>query len=200
MFYYIRGELVHKGENFAAVDVNGVCYKLFTSLTCLGKMGEVGSRITMYTHLHIREDIMDLYGFTSEEELKMFINLISVSGVGPKAALAILSVAAPEKLALAVVTADAKVITKAAGVGPKMAQRIILELKDKLKNSDISSVMGSDDDEEIYIEDNLGEAVNALVVLGYSPQEAKNAVSKAEKSDSVEDIIKTALKNLMKQF
>ncbi len=198
MFYYIRGRLVRKGENFAAVDVNGVCYKLFTSLTCISTMGEIGSEITMFTHLHIREDIMDLYGFTSEKELAMFMNLISVSGVGPKAGLAILSVAAPEKLALAVVTDDAKVITKAAGVGPKMAQRVILELKDKLKNTDISSAIDSDDNEELIIEDNMGEAVNALVVLGYSPQEAKNAVSKAEKTDKVEDIIKTALKNLMK--
>lgn len=197
MFYYIKGELVHKGENFVAIDVNGVCYKVFTSLTSLSRAGEIGSKLMVFTYLHIREDIMDLYGFTTEEELTMFTQLISVSGVGPKAALAILSITTPERFALAVVTGDTKLITKAAGVGPKMAQRVVLELKDRLKKMDISSAMDSEAEEIEYSADSINEAVNALVVLGYSLQEAKRAVSKASPADSVEDIIKTALKSLM---
>ena len=140
---------------------------------------------------------MDLYGFTTQEELTMFEHLISVTGVGPKVGLSILSVTSPEKFALAVVTGDAKTLTKASGVGPKMAQRVILELKDRLKNEDISAVMDIDDDMD-YSGDSMGEAVNALVVLGYAPQEAKKAIVGADNQGSVEEIIKFALKKLMK--
>ena len=197
MFYYIKGEIAHKGQNFVAVDVNGVCYKIYTSLSCIGRCGEVGGKAKFFTHLHLREDIMDLYGFTTQEELTMFEHLISVTGVGPKAGLSILSVTSPEKFALAVVTGDTKTLTKASGVGPKMAQRVILELKDRLKNEDISAVMDIDDDMD-YSGDSMSEAVNALVVLGYAPQEAKKAIVGADSCGSVEEIIKFALKKLMK--
>ena len=195
MYYYIKGTLAHKGTNFIVVDASGVGYEIFTSLNSIQNAGEVGSKITAYTHLYVREDTQDLYGFTTQEEKNMFLTLISVSGVGPKAALAILSVAPPSKLAAAIITGDTKTITKAQGVGPKLAQRIILEVKDKINNTDLNIAL-SDDGEEIVITDNMGEAVSALVALGYSEQEAKKAVSKADSSLSTEEIIKKALVNL----
>lgn len=191
MYYYIKGTLAKKTENYIVVDANGVGYMINTSLTSISDAGEVGRDITVYTYLHVREDVMDLYGFTSIEEKNMFLHLLSVSGVGPKAALAVLSVASPSKFAVAVVTNDVKTITKAQGVGPKMAQRIILELKDKLKNEDLDVVL---EDEEIEtVSDNKSEAISALVVLGYSPQEAQKALRGVDGSLSVEDMIKRAL-------
>lgn len=194
MYYYIRGKLVHRDENFAVIDASGVGYKIYTSSSALQSLAASKDEVTMYTHLYVREDIQDLYGFPSIEEKSMFMTLLSVSGVGPKAALAILSAVSPSELAAAIVTNNAKAITKAQGVGPKLAQRIILELKDKLKSDDIQEMVYADD--EFIASDNLSEAVSALVVLGYSPNDAKKAVSGADASMSVEDIIKTALSKL----
>lgn len=193
MYYYIRGKYITKGENYAVVDNGGIGYKIFTSLSVLERL-DPGSETTLYTHLYVREDAMDLYGFPTTEELSMFLNLLSVSGVGPKAALSILSVATPEKFALAVITNDVKTITKAAGVGPKLAQRVILELKDKLKTVDaVSSADISDED----FTDERFEAASALIVLGYSQAEASKAVSLSE-GGSVEELVKNALKKLMR--
>lgn len=194
MYYYIKGNLAYKGENFAVIEAAGVGYKIYTSSFALQSLAASGSETTMYTHLYVREDIQDLYGFPTIEEKNMFMTLLSVSGVGPKAALAILSAASPSALATAVVTNNAKVITKAQGVGPKLAQRIILELKDKLKSDDIQEMVYSDTD--VISSDNLSEAVSALMVLGYSQNDAKKAVSGADASMNVEDIIKTALTKL----
>lgn len=198
MFYYIKGEVAHKGENFVAIDAGGVCYKIHTSLSSIGRCGEIGSQARFYTYVYIREGVMDIYGFITNEELTIFEQLISVSGVGPKAALSMLSITSPEKFALAVVMGDAKTITKAQGVGPKMAQRVILELKDRLKKEDISAVMEIEDNTDYADGSAAGEAIDALTVLGYSPQEARKAVSDADSEDTVENIIKKALKKLMK--
>lgn len=195
MYYYIKGTLVQKSDNYIVVDANGVGYMIYTSLTSIANAGETGNSITMYTYLHVREDVMDLFGFTTLEEKDMFIHLISVSGVGPKAALAILSVAAPAKLAMAVVTNDVKMITKASGVGPKMAQRVILELKDKLKTENFDIDMNEDIGE--IPSDSRNEAINALIVLGYSPNDAQNAVKGIDVALSVEEIIKKALSSLL---
>ncbi len=195
MYYYIKGKIAHKGENFAVIEAMGVGYKIYTSLSALQSLGASGEDAIMYTHLYVREDIQDLYGFPTLEEKNMFMTLLSVSGVGPKAALAILSAVSPSGLAAAIVTNNAKAITKAQGVGPKLAQRIILELKDKLKSEDIQEMVTGGDD-EIIASDNLSEAVSALVVLGYAPNDAKKAVSSADASMSVEEIIKTALAKL----
>lgn len=195
MYYYIKGTLVQKSDNYIVVDANGVGYMIYTSLTSIANAGETGNSITMYTYLHVREDVMDLFGFTTLEEKDMFIHLISVSGVGPKAALAILSVAAPAKLAMAVVTNDVKMITKASGVGPKMAQRVILELKDKLKTENFDIDMNEDIGE--IPSDSRNEAINALIVLGYSPNDAQNAVKGIDAALSVEEIIKKALSSLL---
>lgn len=193
MYYYIKGKLAQKGENFVVVENGGIGFQVFTSLSSLGNVGEVGKEVTMYTHLYVREDIMDVYGFHTPEEKSMFLHLISVSGVGPKAALAILSVTTPAKFAIAVITNDIKTITKAAGVGPKLAQRVILELKDKLKNEDLE-VEGNESSET----NNHGEAISALVVLGYSAKEAGDIVRKIDPELEVEEIIKEALRGLIK--
>ena len=193
MYYYIKGRIVHKDESGLAIDANGVAYFMNTTLTSLSRAGEIGSETTMYTYLHIREDIMELYGFASQEEKRIFLMLLSVSGVGPKAALSILSVLSPEKFALAVVTDDVKSITKAAGVGPKLAKRLILELRDKLKNEDLIQNAGGGAQTEDVITDSRAEAVSALVALGYSAADARNAVKKIDADLSVEEIIKKAL-------
>ncbi len=195
MYYYIKGTLVQKGDNFIVVDANGVGYMIYTSLTSLADAGETGRNITMYTYLHVREDVMDLFGFTTIEEKNMFMHLISVSGVGPKAALAILSVTTPAKFAVAVVTNDVKTITKASGVGPKLAQRVILELKDKLKTEELEIDAGEDAGE--IPSDNKNEAISALIVLGYSPSDAQKAVKGIDGELGVEEIIKKALSSLL---
>ena len=195
MYYYIKGTLVQKNDNYIVVDANGVGYMIYTSLNSMQNTGEVGKKITIYTYLHVREDVMDLFGFTTIEEKNMFMHLISVSGVGPKAALSILSVTTPAKFALAVITNDVKTITKASGVGPKMAQRVILELKDKMKSDELE--IDLEDESDDILSDNRSEAISALVVLGYSSNDAQKAVKGIDGTLSVEEIIKKALAGLL---
>lgn len=195
MYYYIKGTLVQKSDNYIVVDANGVGYMIYTSLNSMQNTGEIGKKITIYTYLHVREDVMDLFGFTTIEEKNMFMHLISVSGVGPKAALSILSVTTPTKFALAVITNDVKTITKASGVGPKMAQRVILELKDKMKTDELE--IDLEDESDDILSDNRSEAISALVVLGYSSNDAQKAVKGIDGTLSVEEIIKKALAGLL---
>ena len=195
MYYYIKGTLVQKSDNYIVVDANGVGYMIYTSLNSMQNTGEIGKKITIYTYLHVREDVMDLFGFTTIEEKNMFMHLISVSGVGPKAALSILSVTTPAKFALAVITNDVKTITKASGVGPKMAQRVILELKEKMKTDELE--IDLEDESDDILSDNRSEAISALVVLGYSSNDAQKAVKGIDGTLSVEEIIKKALAGLL---
>ena len=195
MYYYIKGTLVQKSDNYIVVDANGVGYMIYTSLNSMQNTGEIGKKITIYTYLHVREDVMDLFGFTTIEEKNMFMHLISVSGVGPKAALSILSVTTPAKFALAVITNDVKTITKASGVGPKMARRDILELKDKMKTDELE--IDLEDESDDILSDNRSEAISALVVLGYSSNDAQKAVKGIDGTLSVEEIIKKALAGLL---
>ena len=192
MYYYIKGTLVQKNDNYIVVDANGVGYMIYTSLN---SMENAGKKITIYTYLHVREDVMDLFGFTTIEEKNMFMQLISVSGVGPKAALSILSVTTPAKFAVAVITNDVETITKASGVGPKMAQRVILELKDKMKTDELE--IDFEDESDDILSDNRSEAISALVVLGYSSNDAQKAVKGIDGTLSVEEIIKKALAGLL---
>ena len=194
MYYYIKGELVLKQDSFAVVDNSGVGYKIYTSGLSLEGVS-VGDDVTFYTYLYVREDIFDIYGFTKNDELTMFLHLLSVSGVGPKAALAILSTLTPNQLVLAVMTNDAKTLTKANGVGSKMAQRVILELSGKLKNSEI--LPDESIPETVTLDTGAVEAVSALTVLGYSQAEAKKAVSKVDPTLGVEEIVRKALAHLM---
>ncbi|MGN1116550.1 MAG: Holliday junction branch migration protein RuvA [Candidatus Ornithomonoglobus sp.] len=200
MYYYIKGTLAAKGENYLVVDAGGVGYLIYTTLTDIEQAGAVGSRLTMYTCLNVREDAMELYGFISEEEKHMYLMLTSVSGVGPKAGLAILSIASPQKIAAAIVTEDTKLLTRAQGVGPKAAKRIILELKEKIDTEKLG-IDGNDgvvlDEPEMPLMDNKAEAMSALVVLGYSANDARNALGRLDGALSTEELIKKALAQLM---
>ena len=199
MFYSLTGELIKKGTGFAVVECGGVGFFCNTSNTTLYDIsGE--KKITLYTHLNVREDAMDLFGFSTENELQWFRMLISVNGVGPKAALAVLSELTPDRLVLAISANDVKMIKSAPGIGPKIAQRIILDLKDKVSAyatdngiEDIAKISAAKD------MPNISEAVAALTMLGYSQADASVAVSQIDPSLSVEDIIRQGLKILSKQ-
>ena len=198
MYYYIKGKPVLKGANYVVVDVNGIGYMIYTSLTSLDLINDGADEIIMYTHFIVREDAQELYGFTTNEEKNMFESLISVSGVGPKAAVAILSVATPSEFARAVITDNVKLITKAQGVGPKIAKRIILELCERMKNIDLD--LSAEDDEvsaTVVSGGARSDAVMALVSLGYTQDEAAKAVGAVEGDLSVEELIKKALIRLM---
>ena len=201
MFYYFAGKAVILEQNFAVIDCGGVGYKLGITLNTYKKIGETGKNVQLFSHLAVREDAMELFGFYDENELKSFRQLISVSGVGPKAAMSILSELSPEQFAVAIVTSDTKALSRAQGVGPKLAQRIALELKDKIEKDSIEKSIGlTDSDLASFGKGNLNEAVSALCVLGYSKYEASKAVMKTELTDfdAVDVIIRQALRNLMK--
>ncbi len=190
MYEYIKGEVVAKKHDYVVVDNAGVGYRIFTSINTMSKL-QTHEKALLYTYLHVREDVMVLYGFACEEELFLFNMLISISGIGPKAALSILSVLSYQEVATAVVSEDAASLSKAPGVGKKTAMRIILELKDKLKG--LYAAEG-DAVKQIAVSDKYSEAVNALLVLGYNTKYAREALNKVyDESDSLQDIIKKAL-------
>ncbi|MBE7040162.1 MAG: Holliday junction branch migration protein RuvA [Ruminococcaceae bacterium] len=197
MIAFVKGTVDCVDENYAVIDSGGIGYKIFMSPFSLSSL-KTGDNVKIHTFLKVAEDLFDLYGFLSVEELKMFKMIISVSGAGPKAGLSVLSSMRPSEFALAVVTDDYKSITKAVGVGPKLAQKIALELKDKLKNEDLfpqeTSVVSAS--AAPHGATNSSEAVSALCVLGYSQSEAVRAVSQLSKDLSTEDTIKEALKIL----
>lgn len=201
MFYSLTGKIVYTDYTRVAVSCSGIAFDVTTSVNSLMKLGNVGDTATVYTHLAVREDGAELFGFADQEELSYFRMLISVSGVGPKAAVAILSVLTPEMLALSITAGDVKSITRAQGVGPKIAQRIIIELKDKVsklvperintgKIATAAQILRNADSEE---------AVNALMALGYTHSEAASAVSGLDASAGVEEIVKQALRNLARR-
>ncbi len=207
MFYYIKGKLVHLEPTFAVVDVGGVGYKLTVSGTTYEAMPPRSvtdpPQVTLYTHLAVREDDIELYGFATQAELSSFRMLLTVSGVGPKAALAVLSLLSPEKFALAVCTDDRKTISRANGVGPKTAARIILELKDKMLKENGGAIPDGGAVSAAPAapagRGKLSEAVDALIVLGYSRPEALTALKTVDTDRlELEAIIRAALKNLMK--
>lgn len=197
MIYSVKGKIIHKGTDVAVIECGGVGYACRTTLSTLSQIGRTGEDAMLYTYLHVREDNVELFGFSSEQELNCFKMLISVSGVGPKAGLAILSDTNPERFALTAATGDYKAFTKTKGVGSKLAQRIVLELKDKITKEQLS---GADDSIEIYESaaggSNSSEAISALVVLGYSRTEAVSAVAKFDPSLSVEELIRQSLKKM----
>lgn len=197
MIYSVKGKLIHTEQELAVVECGGVGYACRTTYATLSQIGKTGSEVMLRTYLHVREDSVELFGFATEQELNCFKMLISVSGVGPKAGLAILSDTTPELFALSVVTGDYKIFTKTKGVGPKLAQRIILELKDKISKEQLAS--GGDggiDFEPVIKGSNTSEAISALVVLGYSQSEAAAVVAKLDPSLSVEEMIRQSLKKM----
>lgn len=211
MFYYIKGPLVCATPSMAVVEASGVAYKMTISENTYRGLPprhtvDTPPAVTLYTYLSVREDGIELFGFGDERELSSFKMLLSVSGVGPKAAMSILSLLTPERFALAVCTEDKKAISKASGIGPKTAARIILELRDKLMkeasiDEDLSAAVldHSADAQDAPARGKLSEAQDALLVLGYTRAEAQNALKSIDVTKlSVEDIIKEALKKLMK--
>lgn len=197
MFAYIKGSLEIKTRGYIVIDVNGVGYKIFMSETAIEKLGEIGENVKVYTYLKVREDDMSLYGFNTNEELRMFELLLQVSGIGAKSAIAILSNIAPSQFAIAVITNDVSKIKSLPGIGPKTAQRIILELKDKIKSEEaISEDKLAENIKQVEDNEKVAEAISALQVLGYSKKEIEKALQKVENELSVEEIIKIGLKNL----
>lgn len=201
MFSYISGKLIEKNTDSVVIDVMGIGFKIYTSASSLADATvQKGEKVLFHTFMYIKEGIMDLYGFSTKEELELFELLITVNGVGAKGAVSILSVAPSSKLCLSILTDDVATIKKASGIGAKTAQRICLDLKDKIKNE---SFVSTDTDaftlEDLSIHNSArSDAVSALVVLGYTNQEAQKAVSKVkEEFDDAESYIKKALKNLM---
>ncbi|MEA4920990.1 MAG: Holliday junction branch migration protein RuvA [Clostridiaceae bacterium] len=197
MFYYIKGIVALSEPGLVVIDANGVGYGIMTSLGSSAQ-AEAGREATFYTYLHVREDIFDLYGFISREELDCFKLLIGISGVGPKAALSILGVTTPSKLALAVLTDDQKALSAAPGIGKKLAQRIILELKDRMSRGQLEGASaGVEDINGIQSGTAADDAVSALLVLGYSRAEAISALKGLDSSGmTVDEIVRSALKRL----
>jgi Holliday junction DNA helicase RuvA len=198
MIYSLCGIVTHMETGFAVIECGGVGFKCSTTANTLKKLPKTGEKATLYTYLNVREDALDLFGFFDDKELNCFKMLISVSGVGPKAALSILSEASPEKFALYVASGDAKALTRAPGIGAKIAQRIILELRDKISKEQAAAGFGDADSGVPSASGSSEEAINALVVLGYSRSEAALAVGRCDGTLTVEDIIRQALKQLMR--
>lgn len=199
MISYIKGELVEVTENSIVLDHQGMGFSIMMPGSILDKLPQIGSELKVHTYLYVKEDILDLYGFLTRDDLKIFKLLITVNGIGPKGALAILSALSPDDLRFAVLAGDAKTISKAPGIGSKTAQKLIIELKDKLKIEDVLDGAG-----EGYVShDNMAdtasaEAVMALTSLGYSAADATRAVRMVENVQSMdsEAILKAALKKL----
>lgn len=200
MFAYIKGSLEEKGNNYVVVDVQGIGYKIFMTETAISKLCDLGEIIKVHTYYYVREDNISLYGFINKEELKMFELLLSVSGIGAKSAINMLSNIAPSTFALAILANDVNKLKKIPGVGPKSAQRIILELKDKLKTEEAIVEDGEEIKEEIPKTENVSEAIEALQILGYNKREIEKAFEKIANTDvSVEELIKKGLSLLARQ-
>ena len=198
MFYYVSGTVAEIGPNLAVIDCGGVGYACATTNYTISRLKK-GERAKLFTYLHVREEIFELFGFSSQQELSSFKMLIGVSGVGPKAALAILSSTTPNNLALSIVTGDEKALTAAPGIGKKIAQRIILELKDKLAKEQTS--FSSDGPVPVIASggsNKAGEASAALAVLGYGTPEIAAALKGVDMEQPLEEIIRQALKKMVR--
>ncbi len=200
MIAYIKGILEVKTSGYIIIDIAGIGYKVFMSESAIQKLGELGETIKIHTYLRVREDDMSLYGFNTNDELRMFELLLSVSGIGAKVAINILSNITPSNFIIAIISNDIAKIKKLPGIGPKTAQRLVLELKDKLKNETVEQ---PEIKEEIEIieqsNENVKEAISALQVLGYTKAEIDKSLENVDKQElSVEDLIRIGLKNLAK--
>ncbi len=199
MFYHLDGKVAELGQGMAVIDCNGVGYLVNTSLTTQSRL-KVGERSKLYISESVREDAFELFGFATKSEKRSFDLLIGVSGVGPKAALSILSAYTPEALAMAILSGDEKALTVAPGIGKKIAQRVILELKDKLAKESVDFELPMKSGAPVAVGDGkLSDAAAALAVLGYGPAEINVALKGVDVAPlTVEEIIKAALKNMMK--
>ena len=199
MIYSVKGTLTVKELGFAVIECGGVGYGCRTSYNTVSQLGDIGSEAKLYTYLYVREDVVELFGFATLQELSCFKLLISVSGVGPKAATAILSDVTPEKFALLVASGDSKAFTKTKGIGAKTAQRLVLELKDKISSESVSGSISSDAAAFAGIasaesSSAVSEALEALMVLGYTQGEAAPILGKLDPSLSTQELIKETLR------
>lgn len=198
MISFIRGILISKREDSIVVECNHIGYEIYIPLSVLAELPSTGSEVKIHTELYVREDILRLFGFVSEDDIEVFRKLISVSGIGPKGALGILSSMTPDALRLAVLTENVEAISQAKGIGKKTAAKLVIELKDKLKPIDLDSLSGDD----LLLSGTsslIDEAMLALTTLGYTQNEALNAVKRVKDHSSVSVIIKAALSNMAKE-
>lgn len=194
MFAYIKGSLEMKSSGYIVIDINGLGYKVFMSQNNIDTIGELHDIIKVFTYVKVREDDISIFGFKTQEELKMFELLISVSGVGAKSALVMLSCIEPSDFAIAVISNDVKVLTKVPGIGNKSAQRIILELKDKLKEEQLEEKLKDSSKKLKDNSENINEAISGLMVLGYSKKDIEKAFEHLDIDNlSIEDLIKKGL-------
>ena len=194
MFAYIKGSLEMKSIGYIVIDINGLGYKIFMSQNNIDTIGELHDIIKVFTYVKVREDDISIFGFKTQEELKMFELLISVSGVGAKSALVMLSCIEPSDFAIAVISNDVKVLTKVPGIGNKSAQRIILELKDKLKEEQLEEKLKDSSKKLKDNSENISEAISGLMVLGYSKKDIEKAFEHLDIDNlSIEDLIKKGL-------
>ncbi|MCI8273722.1 MAG: Holliday junction branch migration protein RuvA [Clostridia bacterium] len=198
MFAYIKGTLEMKLKSYAVIDVGGLGYKIYMPENNINTIGEIGENVKVYTYYRVREDDISIYGFNTQEQLKMFELLLSVSGIGAKSALMMLSCIEPSDFAIAVVSNNVKVLTQIPGIGAKSAQRIILELKDKIQKEQSEEIAEAEKSNininSIEVNNNIQEAISALSVLGYNRKDIEKALEHlAVETLSLEDIIKKGL-------
>lgn len=196
MISSLRGKLIYSDNQYAVVECSGVGFKFFASLKTLSQIGNVGTDTFVYTYMSVREDAIDLYGFATADELESFKLVTSVNGLGSKMAISLLSEFTPDQISFFILSNDAKSLTRASGIGPKLAQRMVLELKDKIQKGAITL-----SDDNILVQaagrnENASEAIAALTALGFSQSEATSAVSKLDQTLSTDELIKGGLKNL----
>ena len=204
MIAYVKGELAQKQIGYVVIDVGGLGYKIFMSEPSIDEIGNIGDTVKVHTYYRVSEDDISLFGFNTQEELRMFELLISVSGIGAKTAIAMLACIEPSQFAIAVISDDIDTLKKIPGVGPKSAQRIVLELKDKMKKEQqIAELTNASLEQKskvkkiIVADSKVQEATDALQVLGYTKKDVEKALEQLELADlSVEDIIKKALREL----
>ncbi len=196
MFYSLTGEIVNIAPNSVAIECGGVAFACTVSVNTQKRIGFLGETAKLYTYLSVRDDAMELFGFADEAELEYFKMLIGVSGVGPKAAISILSVLTPQTLALCIAAGDVKALRAAQNVGAKIAQRIVLELKDKVAKSVPERISAGSVNTPAVFSGNISEAVSALAALGFSSSDAASVLASADSDSSVEDLIKYGLKML----
>ena len=197
MYAYLNGQVADKGQNSLVIDVGGVGYLLSVSMNTLQETPPIGEAMKVYTYFSVREDAMELFGFASQEEKSMFVRLLTVSGVGPKLALSILGSMPLRDLTLAILTGDATAPSRAPGVGKKTAQRLILELKEKVDQSDLDYSPPAGGPISPLQEDAAQEALAALQALGYTAAEASKAISQVRgQSDSANELVRLALRSM----
>ena len=204
MLAYIKGELAQKQIGYIVIDVGGLGYKVFMSENAIEEIGNIGEKVKVHTYYRVTEDDISIFGFKTQEELRMFELLIQVSGIGAKTAIAMLGCIEPSQFAIAVISNDIDTLKKIPGIGPKSAQRIVLELKDKMKKEQQIAELTNATQEQItkvkkaiHLDSNVQEATDALQVLGYTRRDIERAIERLEVKDlSVEDIIKKALREL----